>query len=124
MIADGTEHGQTEQTEPEINSGDQSYLGTRQANRAPVRLSLSIGTRDHAYLAESVDISETGILIDHYTGPELGVGMRVRALIRGIISDADSNEQLTTMYVARCMGRQVAFTFFREQSSKTRVGRR
>ena len=97
------------------------YPNDRQARRVPVKLQVAIGTRDHAYITESVDISEFGIRINNYEGPEMSAGRRVRVLIKGIISDDYKQEQFTTMYIARTFGRQVALTFRQELIAHSQI---
>ena len=96
---------------PAIQPKKKPCTDVRRGGRVPARLQVAIGTENHAYLTKSVDISETGILIDNYNGTELSVGMRVRVLIKGVIADDDTDEQFTTMYVARLNDDQLALTF-------------
>jgi len=83
----------------------------RRARRVPIKLRMSIALKGHANMAESVDISESGVLVENYGGPELRRGKEVHATIKGVISDGDTIGQIVTMYVAWVADKRVAFTF-------------
>ena len=51
------------------------------------------------------------MLVHDYSGPVLVVGDKVQALIKGIISDDDTIEQLITLYVVRVEGDRVGLSF-------------
>ncbi len=91
------------QSDPKMKSD----IDKSRAERVPVRLQVVIGD----YVAKSVNISETGVLINNYEGPELSEGDTVRVLIEGIISDDDSGYELAYMYVVRIQGTQLALSF-------------
>ena len=74
-------------------------------------LRVAIDSKDAAYLAESVDISETGVLVENYDGPKLRKGKKVRVIIQGVVADEDTDDDYSDMYVARVAGKRVAFTF-------------
>ena len=84
--------------------------GRRTAKRVPVHLQVAIGTNDTAYLADCVDISETGLLMENYAGPKLCEGKMVHVLVQGIVCDSDE-DQFLNMMVARCTGNLVALAF-------------
>ena len=88
----------------------QATNGRRTARRVPVRLQVAIGTNDRAFLAESIDISESGILMENYSGPALTEGRRVHVLVQGIVCDSE-DDQFLTMLVARCTKGRVALAF-------------
>ena len=110
MKADVSVVDWSEQIKPKILSRKRSRLGIRQADRVPVKLSVAIAAKDCAYLAESVDISESGLLIN-YDGPKLRKGKKVIAIIKGIISDEETDGETSTLYVARVSGQRMALTF-------------
>jgi len=83
----------------------------RVASRVCARLEVAIGTRGHACITKSVNISESGILVEGYQGQELEVGEKVRVLIRGVVSDKDRRDEFMTMYVARAEDGHLALTF-------------
>ena len=89
----------------------ESPLGLRKAERVPVRLQVAIAQKDCAYLAESVDISENGILVENYRGPDVYEGEKLFAFIKGIIADNDAGDDLCSLYVARAGGSRLALTF-------------
>ena len=91
------------QSDPEKKSA----IGKRNAGRVPVRLLVVVGD----FVAKSANISETGVLINNYEGPELSEGDTVRVLIEGILSDDDSGYGLAYMYVVRIQGTQLALAF-------------
>lgn len=101
---------QTDDTERVYRVDDRHYDSGRSASRVRVKLRVAVAMRQCAFLAETVDISETGILIDNYDGPPLDFGCRVGIMIRGIISDEQADE-FWLMRVARCAGARLALSF-------------
>lgn len=85
-----------------------SVESRRGAKRVSVGLSVAIGTKGRAYITRSIDISETGLLVALDEKSTLEVGNKVRILIKGILSDNGSGEQLLSAKVTRVNDRQVA----------------
>ena len=112
MKADVTALDWVETTESDASVGVyESTLGLRKAERVPVRLQVAIAQKDCAYLAQSVDISENGILIENYSGPEVSEGDKLFAFIKGIIADEDAGDGLCSLFVARAWGTRLALSF-------------
>lgn len=82
----------------------------RSASRVRVKLRVAVALRQCAFLAETIDVSETGILIDNYGGPPLEFGRRVGIMIRGILSDEQADE-FWLMRVMRGDGARLALSF-------------
>ena len=91
-----------------------SDIDKSRAERVPVRLQVVVGD----YVAKSANISESGVLINNYDGPELSEGDTVRVLIEGIISDDDSGYELAYMYVVRIHATQLALSFSESAAAK------
>ncbi len=91
------------QSDPKMKSD----IDKSRAERVPVRLQVVVGD----YVAKSADISESGVLINNYEGPELSEGDTVRVLIEGILSDDDSGYELAYMHVVRVHDTQLALSF-------------
>lgn len=85
--------------------------GDRAALRVPVKLRVAINAKHCAYLADSVDISESGVMIENYIGPALRQGSKVTVLIQGVNSDRHSNENFCRMRVSRILGSRIALSF-------------
>jgi hypothetical protein len=83
----------------------------RTAERVQVRLRVAVSGKRCDYLAESVDISETGVLIDEYRGPRLRPGREIEVQIHGVLSDSDAGRAYCRMRVVRTSGTQVALRF-------------
>lgn len=83
----------------------------KRAMRLPVKLEIAIGMKNHACITQSVNVSNTGVLVDNYEGPRLKTGDKVSVLIKGVLPNNNDREQLNKMYVAWAVGSQVALTF-------------
>lgn len=88
-----------------------SSTGVRQVERVNVKLRITLLLPDAIYDTESVDVSETGLLLTAYDGPPLTVGEEINVLIRGIVADGEINEQEAEMKVVRADDRLIALTF-------------
>lgn len=111
MTMKADETAMTRSKRGELHSKPKSFLGRRNNGRVPVKLRVAIATKNCSYLAESADISETGMLVQNYYGPRLSKGKKVFAIVRGVISDADDDGGISTWYVARVDSRTMALTF-------------
>lgn len=105
------------QTEPTVenNEAEQGLPSeARTARRVDVGLRVAIVLgKDTAYMARTVNFSETGILVADYTGPQLAENRLVGVNIRGVISDesADDDPNQYLMRVVRQTGADVALRF-------------
>ena len=87
---------------------DDKEPGKRRAERVPVKLRVAIDSKDAAYLTESVDISETGVLVENYDGPKLRKGKKVRVIIQGVVADEDTQKAVRALHRVFFSGRPTA----------------
>lgn len=85
----------------------------RRFGRVEVRLLVAVVLdRASAYVARTENVSEGGILLSNYHGPELGPGRLVALHITGILSDADdTGDEHYLMRIVRHCGDTLALRF-------------
>ena len=89
----------------------------RTHRRVKVGLSATVVlSREEVYLAHTIDVSEGGIKLEHYFGPQLKEGRLVGVNVHGIVtgSESDDGNENFLMRVVRCDGDQLALHFVNE----------
>lgn len=92
---------------------DSEIFDPRRFRRVPVRLRVAVVLdRETACLAHTVDMSEGGMLVEDYHGPELARGRLVGVNLRGVLDDhGDADNEPYLMRVVRQHGERVALRF-------------
>lgn len=79
-----------------------------------LRVAVVLG-KDTAYLGHTQNMSESGLLINDYNGPELQRGRLVGVNLRGVVGDnADDDSHQYLMRVVRHSGNELALRFASE----------
>src|SRR5512139_3328931 len=88
-------------------------LDLRRHRRVAVRLGVTVVLdRNSLYEAHTCDVSEGGMLLGEYRGPDLAPGRLIGLNMGGVISDADAdNAERYLMRVVRQSGDMLALRF-------------
>ena len=88
-------------------------LSRRAHKRVGVKLRVAVVLgRDTAYLAHTHNMSESGVLINDFSGPQLCKGRLVGLNLRGVVGDnADDESQQYLMRVVRHDSGELALRF-------------
>lgn len=89
----------------------------RRHRRVDVRLPAAVVVnRANAYIARTANISESGVLLSDYRGPELARGRLVGLSLAGVLSDAGDGEQHYMARIVRYCGDTLALRFAEPQA--------
>ncbi|NVK21874.1 MAG: PilZ domain-containing protein [Kangiellaceae bacterium] len=85
----------------------------RQGARAKIALPTTLIKGQHAYISETIDISESGVLIKKQPDLDfrLKVGDQVKAHIHGLMVASESKTMILTMQISRVEEQSIALTF-------------
>ncbi len=87
-------------------------LDGRKYRRVSVNLKVAIPGKNHTYPAQAINISEGGLLICGYQGPELSMDDEIQLHIDGILSDNKASKVDTyTMKIIRLEGKEIGLKF-------------
>ena len=102
----------TASVDPE-NNGLPAAGSRRRCRRVGVKLRVAIVLgRDTEYLAHTSNMSESGLLVEDYSGPPLKPGRLVGVNLRGVVSDGvEEDSQQYLMRVVRQNGSHLALKF-------------
>ena len=105
-------------TSPEDSANEARGLDLRRHRRVDVRLSVTVVLdRNSIFEARTLNVSEGGMLLGEYRGPELAPGRLIGLNMGGVISDADNdNAERYLMRVVRQTGETLALRFAGEIS--------
>jgi PilZ domain len=101
------------QNQSPTSSSAANPLEMRQHRRVEVRLAVTVVLDRHAkFEAFTCNVSEGGMLLSEYRGPQLPVGRLVGLNMGGVISDTRTGEaERYLMHVVRHEGEQLALRF-------------
>ena len=105
-------------TSEEDSANDARGLDLRRHRRVDVRLGVTVVLdRNSMYEARTCNVSEGGMLLGGYRGPELPPGRLIGLNMGGVICDADNdNAERYLMRVVRQTGETLALRFAGEIS--------
>lgn len=101
-------------SEKEKEKEKEAETESRSHRRVSVGLSATVVlSREEVYLAQTVDMSEGGIRLEQYFGPQLKEGRLIGVNVHGIVTGSDdgSTEESFLMRVVRCAEDQLALHF-------------
>jgi hypothetical protein len=105
-------------TNEEDSANEARGLDLRRHRRVDVRLGVTVVLdRNSMYEARTCNVSEGGMLLGEYRGPQLPPGRLIGLNMGGVISDADNdNAERYLMRVVRQAGETLALRFAGEIS--------